>query len=83
MRRLLIWLGWASPYPYRETVIVNTKTKLAFRGVLWDRRGGFLVLRNAALLDKGAAKPIDGEAVIPAENVDFLQVLPAGSIGGA
>ena len=67
-------------YPFLETVIVNTKTKLAFRGVLWDRQRGFLVLRNASLLEKGAAKPLDGEVVIPADNVDFLQVAapPAG-----
>ena len=70
---------WIKGYPFLQSVICNTKTKLAFRGVLWDRHKGFLVLRNASLIERGEAKPIDGEVVIPADNVDFLQVAaPAG-----
>lgn len=64
------------PYPVLRTVIVNTKTDRAFRGVLWDRKGEFLVLRNAELLKgKGETAPIDGETVIPVANVDFMQVV--------
>jgi len=63
-------------YPTLRRVIVNTKTDRAFRGVLWRRRGGLLVLRNAELLKPGGETvAMDGEVVIPAENVDFLQVL--------
>lgn len=63
-------------YPVLRTVIVNTNTDRAFRGVLWRRRRGFLVLRNAELLQgRGEATTVDGEVVVPAENVDFIQVL--------
>jgi hypothetical protein len=63
-------------YPVCRQVIVNTRTDKAFRGVLWQKRGGYLVLRNAELLKlKGETVPIDGEVVILADNVDFLQVV--------
>lgn len=63
-------------YPTLRTVIVNTKTDKAFRGVLWARKGGFLVLKNAELLKpKGETTPIDGEIAIDAMNVDFIQVV--------
>ena len=63
-------------YPTLRTVIVNTRTDKAFRGVLWQRRRGYLVLRNAALLPvRGEAVAMDGEVLIAAENVDFIQVV--------
>jgi len=63
-------------YPTLKTVIVNTKTDRAFRGVLWRRAGGYLVLRNAELLKtKGEVAPLDGEIVIESSNVDFIQVV--------
>ena len=63
-------------YPFLRSVIVNTKTKLAFRGVLWSQKGGYLVLRNAELLKgKGEATTIDGEVLIDRANVDFMQVI--------
>lgn len=63
-------------YPTLRTVVVNTKSGRAFRGVLWRRRGGLLVLRNAELLEsKDRTVPMDGEVVISAENVDWLQVV--------
>lgn len=69
---------WSPPYGYRQTVIANTKTKLAFRGVVWQQDHYCLVLRNASLIERGSAKPVDGEVVIPADNVDFLQVVSPG-----
>ena len=71
-------------YPVLRQVIVNTKTDRAFRGVLWRRQrvglwpgaGSYLVLRNAELLKAGGeVAPMDGEVVIPAENVNFVQVV--------
>jgi small nuclear ribonucleoprotein (snRNP)-like protein len=63
-------------YPTLRRVIVNTKTDRAFRGVLWQRRRGYLVLRNAEMLKgKGETAPMDGEVAIDAANVDFVQVL--------
>lgn len=66
-------------YPFAENVIVNTKSKGAFRGVLWSQRNGFLVLRNAEISrGRGEWAPLDGEVVIDRANVDFLQVLARG-----
>ena len=63
-------------YPTLRTVIVNTKTDRAFRGVLWRRARGYLVLRNAEMLKtKGEVVAMDGEVVIESANVDFIQVI--------
>ncbi len=63
-------------YPELRRVIVNTKTDRAFRGVLWRKRGGYLVLRNAELVKAGGETVLmDGEVVVEAANVDFIQVL--------
>jgi len=66
-----------TPYPVLRQVIVNTKTDHAFRGILWRKRRGYLVLRQAVLLrGNSEAATVDGEVVIAAVNVDFIQVLP-------
>jgi small nuclear ribonucleoprotein (snRNP)-like protein len=63
-------------YPTLRQIIVNTKTDRAFRGVLWQRRHDYLVLRNAELLKaKDETVPMDGEVVIESSNVDFIQVV--------
>lgn len=63
-------------YLYLRQVIVNTKSDQAFRGVLWRRRGGYLVLRQAVMLrGRGETTPVDGEVLIYRENVDFIQVV--------
>jgi small nuclear ribonucleoprotein (snRNP)-like protein len=65
-------------YPELRQVVANTKTGQAFRGVLWRKRRGYLVLRNAEMLRPGGgAVAMDGELVIEASNVDFIQVVPA------
>jgi len=71
----MIW-SWFRRYPTLRRVVVNTKTDRAFRGVLWRRRGGYLVLRNAELVKAGGETVrVDGEVMIDADNVDFVQVL--------
>jgi len=63
-------------YPELRRILVNTKTDRAFRGVLWRRRRGYLVLRNAEMVRaKNEVVPLDGEVMIEAANVDFIQVL--------
>lgn len=63
-------------YPMLRQVIVNTKTDQAFRGVLWRRRRDYVILRQAVLLRGNEARTVDGEVLIAAGNVDFIQVLP-------
>ena len=62
-------------YPEKRQVLVNTKTDRAFRGVLWRKAWGYLVLRNAEMLAEGKTVPMDGEVVIERANVDFIQVV--------
>lgn len=72
------WLPWLPPRLYR-LVIVNLKSDsdTAIRCVLWDQRGAYLIVRQAALVKANApAVPMDGEVLIPRDNVAFVQVLP-------
>jgi len=63
-------------YPILRQVIVNTKTDRAFRGMLWRKRWRYLVLKDAELVKPGGETVrMDGELVIEAANVDFMQVL--------
>jgi len=66
-------------YPTLRKVIVNLKgaDSPAFRGVLWQRRGGYLVLRDAQMhRPRLEAVTMDGEVLIPVSNIEFLQVIP-------
>lgn len=74
-----MWSFLEAGYPYRETVIVNLKSGRAFRGVLWQRTGGFVVLKRAELLkERQAPVPVDGEVLVPFGDVEFMQVVKAG-----
>lgn len=74
--------NWLRPYPELRTVIVNLKnSETVFRGVVWQRRGPFVILRNATLLGdprksgKDATR-VDGEVLVQLADIDFIQVLP-------
>ena len=63
-------------YPVKRQIIVNTRSDKTFRGILWSKRFGYLVLKNAELLKAGGETvALDGELVIFKDNVDFLQIL--------
>lgn len=63
-------------YPVLRRVVVNTTSGTALRGLLWQRRGGYLVVREAELLvARQTPTPVDGEVAIPMGHIDFLQVL--------
>ncbi len=48
-------------YPTLRQVIVNTKSDRAFRGILWRKARGYLVLRDAEILKaKGETTPESG-----------------------
>jgi hypothetical protein len=65
---------WWRRTALRKRVIVNLDEK-AFSGVLWAKRGPLLVLRDAVLMQHGAADtPLDGEVVIERARVEFIQV---------
>lgn len=70
------WLTGAPPCVLRS-VLVNlvTDRDTALRGVLWQSRGPWLVLRDASLIKPGDSPlVIDGDVVIHRSNVAFIQV---------
>lgn len=79
MREFLRWLAWWRPPCLLEAVIVNRidDPRSAIRGVLWQSRGAWLVVKQAELLTAGEQPtPIDGEIVLHRTNVAFIQRLP-------
>ncbi len=68
---------WRS-YPILRKAIVNLKGgETVFEGLVWARRGGYLVLRNVTVLraeGKAQSVVVGGEVAIPVGNVEFLQV---------
>ncbi len=68
------------PYPYVRRAVVHTRSGRSIEGVLWRRRRGFLVIREARLLEHGKEIPLDGDTIVERANVDFIQVL--GRDGG-
>lgn len=69
------WFG--RPPCLLNTVIVNLTDSpdVAIRGVLWQQRGPWFVLKDAELLRAGQAPaPMDGEVVILRDRVLFFQV---------
>ncbi len=63
----------------RRQVAVNLRDGDAFTGVLWARRGGLLVLRNATHYHGPDKNSVDGEVVIERSRVGWMQVVPRGT----
>lgn len=65
---------WANRLMLRRKVIVNLVGDRAVSGVLWSRRGGLVVLKQAELLEPGVAPvPMDGDVLIERPRIDFIQ----------
>jgi hypothetical protein len=75
------WLAYertaAARLALRSRVVVNLLSGHAVAGVLWRRRGRYLVLRNAELMEPGNTRPtpIDGEAIVDRDQVLLVQKL--------
>jgi hypothetical protein len=70
-------MWWHAPF-LLKTVIVSLQSddSSSLRGVAWQLRGAWLVLRKAELLRPGSAPvPMDGDVIVPRANVAFIQVL--------
>lgn len=71
------WLGNA--WPFRYQVIVNLKGQPheVYRGILWEQRGGWLVLKNVEVLrDRAEPASVDGDMLIDRRDVLFIQIPP-------
>lgn len=74
----MTWSFLEPGYPYRHMVFVNMKSGRSFRGVLWQRTSGFLVLKHAQIVGRGpegGLMPVDGEVLVPFGDVEFMQVV--------
>lgn len=73
------WLRWLrAPFLFRLCIVnLVSDPETALRGVIWQTRGPWLVLRQVALL-KGSTPPtpVDGEVVVHRDNVAFVQLVP-------
>jgi hypothetical protein len=74
---ILAYEWWGLPRR-RHRVIVNFRDEKApsIAGILWQRRGRWLVLRDCYLLETAKATPtrIDGEVTLDRGLVLFLQI---------
>lgn len=66
--------------PLRRRVIVALRDGSSIRGVLLHRRRDSVVLVHAELLQpKAAPVTLDGQVLVLAERVEFVQIIPAES----
>lgn len=66
--------------PVRKRALVNMKSGTSFEGVVWERRGGILLLRDARIssdLGNPVPKPVtlDGCVLLVIDAIDFIQVV--------
>ena len=72
-----MWFAfWRPPFLHRLCLVTTqSDPDAAFRGVIWQSRGAWLVLKNAAIVKAGAPPvPVDGEVVIHRSNLAFVQM---------
>lgn len=70
-----MWLR--APFHLRAVLVtLKSDDDTGLRGVAWQTRGAWIVLRNVEMLRPNVPPvSLDGEAVIPRDNVAFLQLL--------
>jgi hypothetical protein len=70
-----VW--WRAPFILRSVLVtLKGDDDTALRGIAWQLRGPWIVLRQVEMLRPNVPPvPMDGEVVIPRVNVAFLQVL--------
>ena len=61
-------------YLARKKAIINLKTNVSFRGIIWYTTGRYIIMRNAELLGDNP-KQLDGEVIIERKEVEFIQVI--------
>lgn len=61
-------------YLARKKAIVNLKTNVSFRGIIWYTTARYIIMRNAEFLGDNP-KNLDGEVVVERKEVQFIQVI--------
>lgn len=61
---------------YSRRVVANLLSGRAFRGILVERRGSLLHLKQAELLEPGSAPvAVSGSVLLELAQIDFIQVV--------
>jgi hypothetical protein len=71
-------LDWLAPLRLHRSVVVHliAEPDTAIRGVLWQSRGAWLLLKKAYVLKPGLnPEPADGDVLVHRSNVAFVQVV--------
>ena len=69
-------MSFFDSYPVLQEALLTTKTGRTFKGVIWQRRHRYLVMRNAIMLrEHEEPLAMGGELVIAEANVDYIQVV--------
>jgi hypothetical protein len=61
-----------------RAAILNLKTGTSFKGIVYRRVGGFIVLHDAELITdqhNPVRKLLDGEVLVDEKNIDFVQLI--------
>lgn len=64
-------------YPELRQVVVNLKSGTAFEGLFWKHIGRYVVIKQATVIQdrgKNLHKSADGEIIVRAADIDFMQV---------
>jgi hypothetical protein len=61
--------------PTRQKVSIHLDTNRTIEGVLVNRRGKYLALRQAHAEVNGTLTPADGVVLVPRARIEFVQVL--------
>lgn len=59
----------------RQPMIVTLKSKVSFRGLLYDHDDQVIALRNVELLTPGIPTPVDGELLVFVADIDTVQMV--------
>lgn len=78
----ILLIAWQRRMPAlhrRCLVSLVSDERRSVSGVLWQVRGPWLVLKDAALVQAGGERiPMDGDVVIDRRNVALVQAFPNG-----
>lgn len=75
----VVWLAVervaAGRLAVRDRVLVNLQNGDALTGLLWQRRGRLMVIRDASVMTPVLREPrrIDGDAIVDRDQVTFVQ----------
>lgn len=66
---------WKPAFPEYQLVILNTSAGRSFRGFLIRHVNGYAVLNQAELLSDDGPTKLDGQVLVPQNQIEFLQVV--------